>query len=119
MKEVEEASNFVAAYDRSVLAEQSTIEKMAEVLSENPDNVAAARQLESAQESLMKLKEVEPKVNNVRSAVQYIDKSSEYREVKSRYEDISAQEAEARMKLLQAERMQTREGMKEYFQRLN
>lgn len=116
---VEEASNFVAAYDRSVLAEQSTIEKMAEVLSENPDNVAAARQLESAQESLMKLKEVEPKVNNVRSAVQYIDKSSEYREVKSRYEDISAQEAEARMKLLQAERMQTREGMKEYFQRLN
>jgi hypothetical protein len=116
---VEEASNFVAAYDRSVLAEQGTVEKMTQVLSENPDNTAAAEQLKSAQESLIQLKEVEPKVNNVRSAVQYIDKSAEYREIKSHYEDISAQEAEARMKLLQAERMQTRDGMKEYFQKLN
>ena len=115
----DEATKFVASYDRSVLAEQSTIEKMAEVLSENPDNEYAKKQLEAAQESLMKLKEAEPKVNNIREAVKYIDKSSEYREAKSFYEDISAQEAEARMKLLQAERMQTREGMKEYFQRLN
>jgi hypothetical protein len=115
----DEATKFIASYDRSVLAEQSTIEKMAEVLSENPDNKYAKKQLEAAQESLMKLKEAEPKVNNIREAVKYIDKSSEYREAKSFYEDISAQEAEARMKLLQAERMQTREGMKEYFQRLN
>ncbi|HHV36093.1 MAG TPA: hypothetical protein GXX59_11090 [Syntrophomonadaceae bacterium] len=115
---VNEANKFVTAYDRSVYAEQSVVDKMSQVLSENPDNTAAANRLNAAQDSLIKLQEVEPKVNDVRSAVEYIDKSAEYRESKSHYEDISAQEAQIRMQLMQAERQQTRDGMKDYFENI-
>jgi len=115
----EEASNFVSSYDRSVFTEQSTVDKMSQVLSENPDNKAAANRLNTAQESLIQLQKVEPKVSKVRSAVEHIDKSSEYGEAKSQYEDVSAREAETRMQLLQAQRKQTRDGLKDYFQKIN
>jgi hypothetical protein len=116
---IDEARSFISMYDRSVCNEQSIVDKMSKALSEDPSNTAAANRLESAQESLSKLHEVEPKVSNVRSAIEHIDKSTEYGEAKSHYEDVSAQEAELRMQLLKAERQQTREGLKDYFQALN
>lgn len=115
---VDEANNFVGDYDKSVIAEQSTVDKMTQALSENPDNTAAANKLAQAQDSLVQLQDVEPKVNNVRQAVEYMDKSSEYKDAKSDYEDISAQEAQVRMQIHQAERKQTRDGLVDYLQKI-
>lgn len=115
----EEANNFVKAYDRSLYSEQSVVDKMSQVVSEDPGNTAAINRLSTAQESLTKLQEIEPKVNNIRSAVEYMDKSAEYGEAKSHYENITAQEAEVRMQLLQAERQQTRDGLKDYYKKIN
>jgi hypothetical protein len=116
---IDEAKDFIAMYDRSILREQNTVDKMRQTLSENPGNTAAAQTLAKAEDSLAKLHETAPNVDKVRTAISHIDKSAEYGDAKSHYEEVSAQEAELRLQLLQAERQKTREGLKDYFQKLN
>jgi hypothetical protein len=116
---IDEAKDFISMYDRSILREQNTVDKMRQTLSENPGNTAAAQTLAKAEDSLAKLHETAPNVDKVRTAISHIDKSAEYGDAKSHYEEVSAQEAELRLQLLQAERQKTREGLKDYFQKLN
>jgi hypothetical protein len=116
----------IAAHDRSVQAEQSDITRHSAALENNPGDIDTTHQLAIAQNNHMDLMKQSPHIEALRSATSHVEsarldsggKSMALGDAKANHESIIAKESEAKISLMQAERMHTKEGIREQFQKI-
>ncbi|HBT19954.1 MAG TPA: hypothetical protein DEA47_01065 [Peptococcaceae bacterium] len=119
----EEAQKLVSSYYKEVEEGRARVERLSRKLAGipkpgSPESRRTAEQLFEARRALEKLEQVRPGVQRIEKAIETVDNAEIYKKAKAEYEQVSAQEAEARLNLIEAEKAAARESLKEYFEKI-